>query len=143
MVESRKIILKIAVLGDSGVGKTSLINQYVDNKFDEDYQPTLGVNIVRKEVRIEKHNANVTLVLWDIAGQEKYEITRKMFFKGCKGALLVFDLTQENTFSNIQSKWLKDFKTFGENGGNFIIIGNKVDLENLRKILMGLTNFEP
>jgi len=57
-----------------------------------------------------------------------------MFFNGCKGAFLVFDITRESTFSNIESKWLEDLKSFGADGGNFIIIGNKVDLENLRKV---------
>ena len=134
MSEKRDIILKLVILGDPAVGKTSLINQYVDKRFETDYKPTLGVNIIRKDVIIEEFNAKVSLILWDIAGQDKYDLTRKMFFNGCKGAFLVFDITRESTFSNIESKWLEDLKSFGTDGGNFIIIGNKVDLENLRKV---------
>lgn len=60
---------KIVVLGDAAVGKTSLINQYIEQAFQEDYKPTLGANIIRKDVHLDKINANVRLIMWDLAGR--------------------------------------------------------------------------
>ncbi len=132
--EKETIILKIAVLGNPAVGKTSLIKMYTEHHFKEDYQPTLGVNIVVKEIEIEKINANIRLILWDIAGQDHYDLSRKMFFEGALGALFVYDTTRHSTFQNIEAKWLKDLKDFSENESAYILIGNKIDLENSKVV---------
>ncbi|MFW9820536.1 MAG: Rab family GTPase [Candidatus Thorarchaeota archaeon] len=126
--------LKLALLGDPAVGKTSLINKYITNSFKENYQPTLGVNIVSKYVMIDEINSRIRLLLWDIAGQDKYELTRQNFFKGCVGALLVYDLTQYSSFTQIKLKWLEDFKKFSRPDGVYILIGNKSDLKDSIKI---------
>ncbi|MFX1328788.1 MAG: ADP-ribosylation factor-like protein [Promethearchaeota archaeon] len=76
------IVLKIALLGDSAVGKTSLVDMYTQHRFKEDYKPTLVVSICIKELDIEELNVEVRLVIWDIAGQIKYDMSRKMFFHG-------------------------------------------------------------
>ncbi len=129
---SREFVFKIVVLGDSAVGKTSLINMYVDQTFQADYKPTLGANIIRKDVSIE--NTKTRLILWDLAGQEKYNIVRSLYFQGCVAALLVFDITRHNTFDSVGSKWLKDFQKFVKRKASFILIGNKRDLEDKRVI---------
>ncbi len=126
MVEKR-INLKLALLGDPAVGKTSLINRYTEEGFKENYQPTLGVNIVMKKLKIEEYE--IQLAIWDIAGQDKYDLTRKMFFEGCTGSLLVYDITRPATFDRIQSKWLEDFRKFARSDGVYILIGNKFDLK--------------
>ncbi len=131
MVE-KKIDLKLALLGDPAVGKTSLINRYTEEGFKENYQPTLGVNIVMKKLKIEEIEAQ--LAIWDIAGQDKSDLTRKMFFEGCTGSLLVYDITRSSTFDRIQSKWLEDFKKFARPDGVYILIGNKIDLKNLNAV---------
>ena len=128
MVE-KKINLKLALLGDPAVGKTSLINRYTDESFKDNYQPTLGVNIVMKKLNIEEFE--VQLAIWDIAGQDKYDLTRKMFFEGCTACLLVFDITRSLTFDRIESKWLEDFKNFARSAGIYILIGKKSDLRNI------------
>lgn len=132
--EMKEYVFKIVVLGDSAVGKTSLINQYVEKSFKEDYKPTLGANIIRKDVLIDHINARVRLILWDLAGQEKYNVIRSMYFQGCVGSLLVFDVTRSSTFESIEQKWLKDFTKYVKKEGAYILIGNKVDLEDQRVV---------
>lgn len=124
----KKIIMKVALLGDPAVGKTSLINRFKEEGFKENYQPTLGVNIIMKKLKLEE--IEVQLAIWDIAGQDKYDLTRKLFFEGCTGSLLVYDITRSSTFDRIQSKWLEDFKRFARPDGVYILIGNKVDLRD-------------
>jgi len=128
----REFVYKVVILGDAAVGKTSLINQFVEGTFQEDYKPTLGANIVRKDVNLNK--ARVRLIMWDLAGQEKYRVVRSMYFQGCEGALLVYDVTRYNTFDNINSKWLRDFKKYVKKKGVYVLIGNKTDLKDQRTI---------
>ena len=132
--EVKEYVFKIVVLGDAAVGKTSLINQYVEKSFQEDYKPTLGANIIRKDVTIDPINAKVRLIMWDLAGQEKYNVIRSMYFQGCVGALLVYDVTRNNTFDNIDSKWLKDFDKYVKKEGAYVLIGNKMDLKDERVV---------
>ena len=127
-------VLKIVVLGDAGVGKTSLVNQFVEDKFKEDYKATMGVNIVIKNIELEKIQSRARLILWDIAGQEQYEKTRGAYYEGCAGALLVYDITRYSSFENVQFKWLKDYKNHVDKEGSLILIGNKNDLEDQRYV---------
>ena len=124
----KNIILKIALLGDPAVGKTSLINRFAEDVFKDDYLPTLGVNIIMKKLKID--DVNVQLAIWDIAGQDKYELTRKLFFEGCSGALLVYDLTRNATIDRIKSKWAIDFSNYARPDGVYVLIGNKDDLKD-------------
>ena len=126
------IVLKLVLLGDAAVGKTSLIDMYAHHRFKEDYKPTLGVNIVVKE--IDEIDAHIRLIIWDIAGQNKYELSRKMFFQGVVGALFVYDTTRNESFQNIESKWLKDLNEYGDQDLAYVLIGNKIDLEDLRVV---------
>ena len=127
-------ILKLVLLGDPAVGKTSLITQYVDHKFETDYMPTLGANIIAKELNMKKIKGTAKLIIWDIAGQKTYDLSRRLFFQGCSGALFIYDITRESTFDHINDKWLHDFQKFGKNEAGFILIGNKTDLKDLRSI---------
>lgn len=126
--ELREFVFKIVILGDGAVGKTSLINRFVESSFNEDYKPTLGANIVRKDVNLD--NTKVRLIMWDLAGQEKYRVVRSMYFQGCEGALLVYDVTRYHTLDNINNKWLKDYKKHVKKKGAYILIGNKTDLKD-------------
>lgn len=130
--EVKEYVFKITILGEAAVGKTSLINQYVEGAFAEDYKPTLGANIIRKDVNIEKINARIRLIMWDLAGQEKYNVIRSMYFQGCVAGLLVYDITRHNTFDAIKSKWYEDFKKYVKKEGVYMLIGNKIDLEEER-----------
>ena len=132
--EPREYVFKIVILGDSAVGKTSLINQFVENAFEEDYKPTLGANIIRKDVLLDDLNTKVRLIVWDLAGQEKYNVVRSLYYQGCVGALLVYDITRMKTFNNIEAKWLDDFKKYVKREGVYLLIGNKSDLISQRMI---------
>ena len=132
--EIKEYVFKITILGQSAVGKTSLINQFTEGSFQEDYKPTLGANIIRKDVNIDKVNAKVRLIMWDLAGQEKYNVIRSMYFQGCVGSLLVYDVTRHESFSSIESKWLKDLNEYGEQDLAYVLIGNKIDLQDSRVV---------
>lgn len=134
---SKKWALKLTILGDPAVGKTSLIDKYITGTFKTNYQPTLGVNILIKDIKIEEENSIIRLLLWDLAGQAKYELTRNMFFQGSAGSLLVYDLTRSSTFESISSKWLEDFKKYAKPDGVYILIGNKLDLKDLIQVSSG------
>ena len=131
--ELREFVYKIVILGEAAVGKTSLLNRFCEDTFNEDYKPTLGANIIRKDVNIEE-NTKVRLIMWDLAGQEKYNVIRSMYFQGCEGALLVYDVTRYNTFDSIKSKWLRDFKKYIRKEGVYVLIGNKIDLTDDRVV---------
>ncbi|MFO7796235.1 MAG: Rab family GTPase [Promethearchaeati archaeon] len=128
----KEYVFKLVLLGEAAVGKTSLINRYAEGSFSEDYKPTLGSNIIRKDVTLKDINAKIRLIVWDLAGQEKYNVIRSMYFQGCVGALLVYDVTRHNTFSEITNKWLSDFKKYVKDEGAYILIANKIDLEDQR-----------
>lgn len=132
--EQHEYILKFVLLGDPAVGKTSLINQYVEHTFETDYRPTLGANIIAKEIKMEKINGITKLIIWDIAGQKIYDLSRKLFFQGCSGALFIYDITRESTFDHIKDKWLHDFEKFGKKEAAYLLIGNKIDLTDLRSV---------
>jgi len=133
--EKDQWVLKFCILGDHAVGKTSLLSQYIDRSFEEDYRPTIGVNIIKKTIQLDQINADVNLIIWDIAWQEKYEKYRKFYFEGCAGALLVYDVTRQPTFERINTKWLVDFKNHvGKRKTSHILIGNKIDLADGRVV---------
>ena len=102
--------LKLVILGDPAVGKTSLINKYVSASFKENYQPTLGVNIVIKDINIKNVHDIVRLTLWDIAGQDKYELTRNMFFQGAYSQ-------QYRHYRNHKNRLLQEQKRTGNQNG--------------------------
>jgi small GTP-binding protein len=135
-MSDKEFVFKCAILGSAGVGKSSLINRYVDRKFSEDYKPTLGASIIAKDVDLVSATTRykVRLVLWDIAGQEKYESVRAMYFQGCVGAILCYDVTRLPSFQEVEFKWLKDFRTYAMQGSAYLLIGNKSDLEDMRKV---------
>ncbi|NVM27966.1 MAG: GTP-binding protein [Candidatus Helarchaeota archaeon] len=131
----RSYNFKIVVIGDSGVGKTSLINQFISKKFDKDYISTIGVNILLKDIELEKDQEKykIQMMFWDIGGQEKYTNVRHMFYRGANGAIVVYDLTRPVTFNAVPI-FLKDLEDTLQKKVPFILLGNKVDLSDMRHI---------
>jgi small GTP-binding protein len=117
---------KIIIIGPAAVGKSSLIRRFVDNKFSTDYHFTLGVNFLSKLVEYET-GKYATLSIWDIGGQDRFQILRRNFYGGTQGALVIFDLSREQTFPKMQ-EWLSDLHQAIKKDIPTIIIGNKKDL---------------
>ena len=123
--------LKIVVVGDSGVGKTCLLIRFVRDIFDEECQPTLGVEFLTKIVQTEQHK--IQLQLWDTAGQELFRSVTRGYYRGSAGALLVFDLTNRDSFENIE-RWLSDIRSVARADVVTLLIGNKADLADKRQV---------
>ncbi|MBD3211400.1 MAG: GTP-binding protein [Candidatus Lokiarchaeota archaeon] len=118
--------LKVLLTGAAAVGKTSLVQRFIKNRFQQNYKLTVGVDILTKDVEF-KPGEIATLSIWDIGGQQRFEFIRSTFYKGAAGALLVFDLTREQTYNETR-KWLTEIRQFAGEDIPFILIGNKADL---------------
>ena len=125
------LILKLVLIGDSGVGKTNILSRYNNNEFSLATQPTVGVEFGNKVIK--KENKSIKLQLWDTAGQERYKAITNAFYKGSKGAFVVYDITRKSTFLNIDN-WIGELKTNGSDDILIILVGNKTDLEDKREV---------
>ena len=125
------LILKLVLIGDSGVGKTNILSRYNNNEFSLATQPTVGVEFGNKIIK--KENKSIKLQLWDTAGQERYKAITNAFYKGSKGAFVVYDITRKSSFLNID-KWIGELKTNGSEDILIILVGNKSDLEDKREV---------
>ncbi|XP_052118188.1 ras-related protein Rab7 isoform X3 [Arachis duranensis] len=102
----RRTLLKVIVLGDSGVGKTSLMNQYVHKKFSQQYKATIGADFVTKELQID--DRLVTLQIWDTAGQERFQSLGVAFYRGADCCVLVYDVNVMKSFDSLEN-WHEEF----------------------------------
>jgi len=118
--------LKVLLTGAAAVGKTSLVQRFIKNRFQANYKLTVGVDILTKDVEFRPGEI-ATLSIWDIGGQQRFEFIRSTFYKGAAGALLVFDLTREQTYTETR-KWLTEIRQFAGENIPFVLIGNKSDL---------------
>ncbi len=128
-------IYKVIVIGDPAVGKTSLLTKFAKNKFEEKYLPTVGTNIMKEPIELEGTNVTVNLMFWDIAGQPQFYMLHRPYFNGADGVFLVFDITRSSTFSNVNN-WYSAAVKYGLSGIPRLLIGNKVDLKEERKIIL-------
>ncbi|KAG7194068.1 Rab GTPase ypt7 [Scheffersomyces spartinae] len=136
MSGKKKTLLKVIILGDSGVGKTSLMQRFVDDKFSQQYKATIGADFLRKDLTLD-NNKQVTLQIWDTAGQERFQSLGVAFYRGADCCILCFDVTNEKSLNNLTS-WKDEFLV-QSNISNpqdfpFIIIGNKIDVDDSKKI---------
>ena len=123
-------LFKVLFVGDTSVGKTQIINKFVNNSFKEDYKTTTSASCVLKSV--EYNGEKIKLELWDSPGQEKYKSITENFYKGSQLIVLVYTVDDKNTFENIQS-WVNEVKEKNENA-KFLLVGNKLDLEKGREV---------
>ena len=125
------MIFKVVLIGDTSVGKTNILSKYLTNDFDPDSKATVGVEFGTKNFKIEDNIVKVQI--WDTAGQERYRSITNAYYKGAKGSLLVYDITNPKTFESID-RWLSDLKVNGDENISVVLLGNKSDLESDRKV---------
>ena len=128
--ENYEVMFKVVLIGDMKVGKTNIVSRYIKNEFNKDSMSTIGVEFGSKELVIEGHNVKVQI--WDTAGQEKYKSITNAYYKGAKGAFVVYDITNKNSFDNADN-WLNNLRASADKKCSIILIGNKSDLENKNK----------
>uniref|UniRef100_A0A6B2LJB4 Ras-related protein Rab-7b n=1 Tax=Arcella intermedia TaxID=1963864 RepID=A0A6B2LJB4_9EUKA len=137
MIGAQTIFLKVVLLGESGVGKTALLNRFLHKQFTSAYKSTIGADFLTQEIQI--NDRIVTLQIWDTAGQERFNSMGKVFYRGADCCIFVFDVTKPKTLSSLEF-WIQEFQSnAGEVSSSFqyLVVGNRIDLENERSVPKG------
>ena len=119
--------ISLITLGESSVGKSSIINRYTENEFNFSFVSTIGIDFKKKTIKIKDND--VTIKIWDTAGQELYRTCQKQYYKNSDGILLIFDVTYMKSFVLLES-WITEIENETSNDNVIVIVGNKIDLEN-------------
>jgi len=131
MTVNSSYIVKICLLGEANVGKTSLVYRFIEKKFRGNYKSTLGVNLLKKDLNI-KEFGDVSAQIWDLGGQESFRALRKLYLEGANGALVIYDCTKRSSFNKLED-WILDFKD-ARGDAPLLLLGNKTDLTNSIKV---------
>ena len=129
--ENYDFIFKVLLLGNSDVGKSSLLLRYVDSVWSDTFVPTIGVDFKVKTIEID--GKKVKLQIWDTAGQERFRTVVSTYFRGAHGIFLIYDITNRDSFKNLEN-WLIEIEKNASENVLKILIGNKNDLEDERDI---------
>jgi len=131
----KKVLLKVIILGDSGVGKTSLMNQYVNKRFSNQYKATIGADFLTKDIMID--DRLVTMQIWDTAGQERFQSLGVAFYRGADCCVLTYDVTYAPSFKSLET-WRDEFLVQASprdpENFPFVLLGNKIDNEANRAV---------
>ena len=128
---SYDLLYKIIIIGDTCVGKSNILSRYLKDEFKEDSKSTVGVELGTKFVKVKGVGAK--LQIWDTAGQERYKSITSSYYKGSHGCFIVYDITSETSFENVE-KWYEQAQKDASKEVSIILVGNKCDLENERKV---------
>ena len=129
---SAKYIIKILTLGDTTVGKSSIVLRFSDDVFDDTIFSTIGIDFKTKFMKVK--DSTVKVLIWDTAGQEKFQNIAKNYYKGANGVLLVYDISNRKSFERV-GFWLKELKENNKLDDLYLyLVGNKKDLEEKRMI---------
>ena len=118
-------LFKILLIGDSGVGKSSLLMRFADDTFSESYISTIGVDFKIRTIDCDKKV--IKLQIWDTAGQERFRTITSSYYRGAHGIIMVYDTTDDLSFLNLNA-WMNDTQRFGTPGVTRLLLGNKVDM---------------
>ncbi|MHA2008531.1 MAG: Rab family GTPase [Promethearchaeota archaeon] len=125
---SKRPFYKICIVGDYGVGKSTLLHRYLERRFITNLESTIGSNFFMKQLKIPNFDNYVSLQIWDLAGQDHFKWVRQAFYKGAHGIVYVFDLTRKETCEHILN-WKEEIENISGRLPN-ILVGNKLDLIN-------------
>ncbi len=125
-------LLKYIIIGDSAVGKSNILTRYVYEKFNEEFQSTIGVEFASKNAIV--NNKIYRIQIWDTAGQESFRSITRAYYKNSVCAFIVYDITSRTSFENVKS-WLDDIQKQCPKTTFLVLVGNKIDLENERQIM--------
>ena len=126
--------VKVVLLGESGVGKTSIISHFTKNQFNSRVETSVSANFISKVVDFPEINKSIKFDIWDTVGQEKYRSLAKIFYKDAKIIVFVFDITKRKSFEAIKDFWYNETQNNADNNPILAIVGNKIDLYNNRDI---------
>ena len=126
-----ELLYKIIIIGDTCVGKSNILSRYLKDEFREESKSTVGVELGTKYLKIKDIGAK--LQIWDTAGQERYKSITSSYYKGSHGCFIVYDITNEKSFENVDN-WFKQAQKEASKEVSIILVGNKCDLESERKI---------
>ncbi|CAD8079172.1 unnamed protein product [Paramecium primaurelia] len=129
--EEYDFLFKIVLIGDSGVGKTNILKKFINNEFQLESKPTIGVEFATKT--IQQSGKSVKCQIWDTAGQERYRAITNAYYRGAVGAFICYDVTRDVTFRNTE-KWLTELKEHADGNIVIIMIGNKIDAVDQRTV---------
>lgn len=124
-------LYKVVIIGDSGVGKSNLLTRWTRNEFNLESKSTIGVEFTTRTIQIEGKNIKVQIV--DTAGQERFQAITSIYYRGAVGALVVYDITKYTSFKNTE-KWLRELHNNTNENICVMLVGNKMDLANLREV---------
>lgn len=124
-------LFKYIIIGDTGVGKSCLLLQFTDKRFQPVHDLTIGVEFGARMINID--NKQVKLQIWDTAGQESFRSITRSYYRGAAGALLVYDITRRDTFNHLTS-WLEDARQHSNSNMTIMLVGNKCDLDHRRAV---------
>nr|XP_002128785.1 ras-related protein RABA2a-like [Ciona intestinalis] len=124
-------LIKVVVVGDSGVGKSQLVARFTRNEFSTNSRQTIGVEFATKTIKVESRS--ICAQLWDTAGEERYRALASAYYRGAVGVLLVYDVTNMKSYQNI-AHWLSEIKAYTLPTCQVLMVGNKIDLKGVRKI---------
>ncbi|KAI0496721.1 hypothetical protein KFK09_023045 [Dendrobium nobile] len=124
-------LFKVVLIGDSGVGKSNLLSRFTKNEFSLESKSTIGVEFATRSIRVSEKI--VKAQIWDTAGQERYRAITSAYYRGAVGALVIYDVTRNATFENLE-RWLKELRDHTDSNAVIMLVGNKADLRHLRVV---------
>ena len=125
---------KVVLIGESGVGKTSIISRFITNTFSSILMSTTGASFATKSIYLEKEDRTVKFEIWDTAGQEKYRSLAKVFYKNAQVCLLVYDISRKTSLDEIKNYWFKEIKNNATDNIILALAGNKSDMYEFEEV---------
>ena len=130
-MKSNEYLLKVFLIGDNDVGKSSILKQFIDNEFDDINYCVIGIDF--RSICLEINNLPVKLIIWDPAGQARFRDITRLYYKNTHLVIFVYSITDRKSFNNIK-EWSEDIEKYGPSNVYKILVGNKIDLESKRKV---------